>query len=206
MVSNAFLNSNDLTMALRRAWVDASEYYLIGYKPAGAAQAGKYHRIALQLRRPDLDLRYRRGYHAATARELATSDIEQALRSPAAFEQTGLEIDAAFNDRGKLRIVAFIPPTVLRFTASDRAHVAGISVHATLRDDKGVLLAGKPLFGRDVTLRLSASQLESLLKSDNVEIPVEVDPPPPAKYRLTVVARESGGWIGARTTDLTLQR
>ena len=67
-------------------------------------------------------------------------------------------------------------------------------------------MGGKPLFGRDITMRLSEAQLETLLKSDNVEIPVEVDPPAPAKYRLTVAARESGGWIGARAIDLTLQR
>jgi hypothetical protein len=79
-------------------------------------------------------------------------------------------------------------------------------VHATLRDEKGALFGGKPLFGKDVSVRLNSTQLEALLKSDNVEIPVEVDAPTPAKYRLTVAARESGGWIGARTIDLTLQR
>jgi VWFA-related protein len=202
----AFLNTNDLTAGVRRAWTDASEYYLIGYKPATPGKAGTYHRIELRLRQRGLDLRYRRGYHTVTPKDLASSDIEQALRSPTAFEQTGLEIDASFTDRGKLRVVAFVPPSAIRFAKSERGHTAEISVHATLRDEKGALLGGKPLFGRDITMRLSEAQLETLLKSDNVEIPVEVDPPAAAKYRLTVAARESGGWIGARAIDLTLQR
>ena len=202
----SFLNTNDLSAGLRRAWVDAGEYYLIGYRPAVTPKTGTYHKIEVRLRRPELDLRYRRGYYAATPKEIATRDIEQALRTPAAFEQTGLEIDASFTPSGKLRIVAFVPPSAIRFTPSDRGHVADITVHATLRDEKGALFGGKPLFGKDVGLRLNATQLEALLKSDNVEIPVEVDAPTPAKYRLTVAARESGGWIGARTIDLTLQR
>jgi VWFA-related protein len=202
----AFLNTNDLSAGLRRAWADASEYYLIGYRPAVTPRPGTFHRIELRLRRSDLDARYRRGYYAVTPREMATSDIEQALRAPAAFDGTGLEVDASFTARGRLRVVALLPPSAIRFTPSDRGHVAEISVHATLRDEKGSLYGGKALFGRDVSLRLSPEQLKALLASDNVEIPVEVDAPSPAKYRLTVAARESGGWVGARTIDLTLQR
>jgi VWFA-related protein len=202
----SFLNTNDLSAGLRRAWVDAGEYYLIGYRPAVTPKSGTYHKIEVRLRRAELDLRYRRGYYAATPKEIATRDIEQALRTPAAFEQSGLEIDASFTPSGKLRIVAFVPPSAIRFTPSDGGHVADITVHATLRDEKGNLFGGKPLFGKDVGVRLNATQLEALLKSDNVEIPVEVDAPAPAKYRLTVAAREGGGWIGARAIDLTLQR
>lgn len=37
-----------------------------------------------------------------------------------------------------------------------------------------------------------------------VEIPIEVPAPPPGTYRLIVVVRDSGGWIGARTVPLTV--
>ena len=96
---------------------------------------------------------------------------------PGAFEQTGLEIDASFTPSGKLRIVAFVPPAVIRFTQSDRGHVAEFSVHATLRDEKGALAGGKALFGRDVNLRLNPTQLEALLKSDTWKSPSKSMPP-----------------------------
>lgn len=102
------------------------------------------------------------------------------------------------------RVTILLPPHVLRFTERGRVNEAAVTLHAVLRDDTGRLVGGTPLFGRDVGLKLDARQLEALRSSDHVEIPVTVDLPPPGAYRLTVVARDSGGWIGAQTIDVTI--
>ncbi len=198
----SFLNSNDLTQGLRRAWLDANEYYLVGYEPPGARKAGRFHRIEVKVTRPDLDVRYRRGYYAATDQEIATSDVEQAIARPDLFRNNGLEIDV--ETAGAFRVIMFLPPHALRFTEAGRVNEAAVTLHAVLRDDAGRLVGGKPLFGRDIGLKLDARQLEGLLSSDHVEIPVTVDLPLPGAYRLTVVARDSGGWIGAQTLDVTI--
>lgn len=52
-----FLNTNDLTRGMRRAWDDGRRYYLIGYVPPAERKAGKWHRIEVKVRRPDLVLR-----------------------------------------------------------------------------------------------------------------------------------------------------
>jgi len=200
----SFLNSNDLTRGLRRAWLDASEYYLIGYVPSSGRKPGRFHRIDVKVGRADLDVRHRRGYYAMPDKDVATSDVQQALGRPELFERAGLEVEAAVEGR-RLRVTAFLPPWALRFTEAGDVHVANATVHAVLRDDAGRLVNGKPLFGRDVGLKLTARQLEGLLGSDNIEIPVDVDLPPAGTYRLTVVARDSGGWIGAQTIELTIE-
>ena len=201
----SFLNSNDLAQGLRRAWLDASEYYLIGYVPPGGRKPGRFHRIDVKVGRPRLDVRHRRGYYAMTDKDVVTSDVQQALGRPELFEHAGLEVEATVEGR-RLRVTTFLPPWALRFTEAGDVRVADVTVHAVLRDDAGRLVDGRPLFGRDVGLKLNAGQLERLLESDNVEIPVDVDAPGPGTYRLTVVARDSGGWIGAQTIALTVGR
>jgi VWFA-related protein len=193
----AFLNTNDLERGLRRAWADASEYYLIGYVPASGRRKGAFQRIEVKTGRPDLSLFYRRGYYEATDRERTTADVEQAMREPGAFAHAGLEVEAIV-ERGRLRVVAFIPPEVLLFTPSGGQHAGAVSLHASLRDERGRLVGGKSLFGRDVGFKLTDQQLAGLRASDNLEIPVEVAAPPPGSYQLVLVARDSGGWIGAQ--------
>jgi hypothetical protein len=197
------LNSNDLAEGMRRAWLDASEYYLIGYAPASTPRKGKFHRIEVKVARPNVDLRYRAGYYESTEKEVATREVTSALQTPGAFAHTGLEI-AAKMEGAQLRVTAFLPPNVVQFTPKDNTHVAEISVHATLHDGAGKLVGGKPIVGRDIGLRFTQAQIDGMRASDNVEIPIDVDAPKPGTYLLTVAARATGGWIGARTTSVAI--
>jgi VWFA-related protein len=199
----SLLNSNDLAEGMRRAWLDASEYYLIGYVPASTPKKGKFHRIEVKVARPNIDLRYRAGYYEATDKEVATREVESALRAPGAFTHTGLEIVATVEAR-QLRVTAFLPPTAVQFAPKDNMHIGEITLHATLHDSDGKLVGGKPLFGRDIGLRFTQAQIDGMRISDNVEIPVDVDAPKAGTYLLTVVARATGGWIGARTTSVAV--
>jgi hypothetical protein len=199
----SFLSTNDLASGMRRAWLDANEYYLIGYVPSSTPKKGKFHRIEVKVARPDVDLRYRAGYYEATDKEVATRDIESALRTPAAFAHTGLEIEAKVEGK-MLRVTAFLPPTAVQFAPKDNTHLGEITVHGTLHDSGGKLVGGKAIFGKDIGLRFTQAQIDGMRGSDNVEIPVEVEAPKPGTYLLTVVARASGGWIGAKTTALAV--
>jgi hypothetical protein len=56
-----------------------------------------------------------------------------------------------------------------------------------------------------VSINLKSERYTALLESDTVEIPTEAKAPPPGTYQLTVVVRDSSGWIAARTVDLTVK-
>jgi VWFA-related protein len=202
----AFLNTNDLRLGLRRAWGDAAAYYLIGYTPAAGRRKGRYQQIDVKVSRPGLDLRFRRGYHEATDKERQSADIESALRSPSAFEHAGLDVEATVERDRLLRVIAYVPPGAITFSRLETREVAELTVHGTLRDSAGKLVGGKSLFGKDVTLRLTDQQVAALRRSDNAEIPVDVSAPPPGRYQLTVVARDRGGWIGAKTIDVNVPK
>jgi hypothetical protein len=105
-----------------------------------------------------------------------------------------------------LRVIAYVPPGAITFSRLETREVAELTVHGTLRDSAGKLVGGKSLFGKDVTLRLTDQQVAALRRSDNAEIPVDVSAPPPGRYQLTVVARDRGGWIGAKTIDVNVPK
>jgi VWFA-related protein len=65
----AFLNTNDLAGAMRKAIEDGSSYYTISYAPVSAKPDGGYHKIRVSVTGGDYQLEYRRGYFADTADE-----------------------------------------------------------------------------------------------------------------------------------------
>jgi len=67
----AIVNRNDLAAGMKQIIRDASGYYLLGYTSATAPTDGKYHQIEVRVKRPNVEVRYRKGYFAYTAEEAA---------------------------------------------------------------------------------------------------------------------------------------
>jgi VWFA-related protein len=94
----AWINGNDLGQALRNALQDSAAAYTLGFQPNAAGLDGKYHelRVELRVKRPGLELRYRRGYLAT--RDSGASDAETAQRMQSAvwspLEASGLALSA----------------------------------------------------------------------------------------------------------------
>jgi VWFA-related protein len=61
--------SNDYSKGLRAVMADASAYYLIGYSPTRQVWDGKFHEIAVRVRRKGVRVLARKGYWAPTAEE-----------------------------------------------------------------------------------------------------------------------------------------
>lgn len=66
----AVVNSNDIEGGLRRVVEDLSSYYLMSYYSSNTALDGKYRTITVNVKRPGLAVRSRRGYRAATPDEV----------------------------------------------------------------------------------------------------------------------------------------
>jgi VWFA-related protein len=69
----AVLNHNDLDTSLKRIASDLSSYYLIGYRSTNARLDGRFHTIAVRVKRPGVDVRARKGYRSATEEEVAAA-------------------------------------------------------------------------------------------------------------------------------------
>ena len=68
--------SNDLAAGLERMARDSSAYYLIGYQPEKTPD-GKWHRLEVEVARPGVEVRARRGYTALRPEDLARSERKQ---------------------------------------------------------------------------------------------------------------------------------
>ena len=78
----AIVNTNDPSDELTRVIEDASAYYLVGYTPSRVTNNdGKFHKISVHVKRRGVDVTARRGYWAASAKEL-TAAAEAAATPP----------------------------------------------------------------------------------------------------------------------------
>jgi VWFA-related protein len=69
----AILNTNDPSSQLKGVLADASAYYLVGYTPTRTTNDGKFHKITVKVQRRGTRVTARRGYWAASEKELTAA-------------------------------------------------------------------------------------------------------------------------------------
>jgi VWFA-related protein len=62
----AIVDTSKLTEGLAQIVRDSSAYYLLGYTPSASHKDGKFHPITVRVKRPNVDVRARKGYWAPT--------------------------------------------------------------------------------------------------------------------------------------------
>jgi VWFA-related protein len=89
-------NSNDLSRAIRRAIDDSRVTYTIGYYSTDETQDGKFRDIKVKVNRPNVNVRYRKGYFAFkpfdTNTKTRRDEIRAAVWSP--LESTAIAMNA----------------------------------------------------------------------------------------------------------------
>lgn len=58
----AFYNTNDIRRAVRDAVEDGKVTYTLGFYPAEEKYDGKFHKLGVKVKRPGVDVRFRKGY------------------------------------------------------------------------------------------------------------------------------------------------
>src|SRR5688572_8008591 len=69
----AIVNTNNPTEQLTGVMADASAYYLVGYAPTRRTNDGKFHEIKVRVKRRGVRVTARRGYWAASEKELTAA-------------------------------------------------------------------------------------------------------------------------------------
>jgi VWFA-related protein len=91
-------NTNDITGAVRRVVNDLRGYYLIGYRPSestfkeGGGDRSRFHKIAVNVKKPGLSVRSRKGFFGLTEderRSVPRTRSEQLLSAISSPFQTG---------------------------------------------------------------------------------------------------------------------
>jgi VWFA-related protein len=69
----AIVNTNDPSSQLKSVLADASAYYLVGYTPTRTTNDGKFHKITVKVKRRGTRVTARRGYWAASEKEMTAA-------------------------------------------------------------------------------------------------------------------------------------
>ena len=102
----AIRNTNDLGAGLGRVSGESRTFYLLGYEPADQKADGRFHKIDVEVRRPGVRVRARKGYYAEGGkRDAAVKPASPAEPPPAALRA----LDAANPARGiPIRMMAYV--------------------------------------------------------------------------------------------------
>ena len=205
----AAVNRNDVDGAFERVVRDNSTYYLLGYYPTNERRDGRFRRIEVRVKRPGLQVRFRRGYQAPRGRAPETKAAEtpaaaamrDAMGSPLPMAGIGMSVFAApFKGEAPAAAVA----VTLEMRAGEFAYVEkegtftnNLEFAFTAVDSKGKMFPGER---STVNLALKPETM-ARVKAHGFRVVSQIDLPP-GRYQLRVAAAESGGKAGSVLYDL----
>ena len=211
----AVVNANDFSTAFDRIVRDNSSYYAMAYYPP-SEKAGKFHKIEVRVRRPDLRVRARQGYvtpkpvspaagkpnaksSAAATNDLMTPTLREVLGSP--FPVSGLAMKVfATPFKGTAPNASVLVGIELRGRDLRLDPIDKVAVTYALIDTDGKVRANATsslsmAIEPDMKSRIAASSLRLLKRADV----------PPGRYQVRVAAHDQGGGsAGSVVADLNV--
>jgi len=203
----AFFDSNTFGQVFDRVVNDTSAYYVLGYSSTNPARDGRFRRIRVRLKQPDLKLEYRSGYYAP--RDFAHStkdDREEQLQDQLTTDLSATDLSAYVStayfrladNRYFVPLSVVVPGYQLPITKTTDKNKASIDVLGLVRDEQR-----RPVGRIRDTVRLSPDAADDIRKKTvQYETGFEM---PPGKYRVKVVVRENqDGAFGSYETDIVV--
>lgn len=164
----AFVNTNDLTGAIRKAVEDSAVTYTLGFYINSDALDGKFHEIKVEVRRKGLGIRYPKGYFAFPDATQTKNDNERmlmtAVRSPIESSTIPLKATVERVDQPphSLKVLCSIDAHDIRLVQSDGVRKGGVEVYIIEQDETGKVILQS---GKTFTLQFPEKQYDALLKS-----------------------------------------
>jgi VWFA-related protein len=197
-----YLN-NDLNGAIRRAIDDARVTYTIGYYSTDEIPDGKFREIKVNVGRPHLEVRYRKGYFALkpsdnTARS-RNDEVRAAVWSPLESTAVAMNARADFVEQAEpntVNVSSQIDPATVGFRKDGDRWKTELDIVYVQKDDQG-RVRGENI-GDTLSLALSDSSYAKVLKEGLI---VERRfPRRPEAVILRIVVRDvASGSIGSLT-------
>jgi VWFA-related protein len=209
----AAVNRNDFRDSFARVVQENSSYYLLGFYSTDTRRDGRFRRLQVQVKRPGLNVRARRGYVApkgkapasttsTNANKATSSELRQALDSPIAMSGLGLSVFAApmkgTAPNASIAITLEVDGRGLKFDEKDGFYSDNVEVSLIAVDRDAKIKDG----GHDVVqLKLRPQTWQTVTRSGvRISRRLEI---PPGRYQLRVGARDTvGGAVGSVLYDL----
>jgi len=203
----ATINTNLFDEAFERMVSETSRYYLLGFESTSKKSPGRYVRLQVKTKRPDLTVRARTGYleyMKYNARrnyvEPARTPIETALASPLSTPGVGMRVAATpYRKAPREATVALaidVDASTISFTEKNGQHVANLEVRHLATDADHRIY---PVHRFTTTLSLDAKEYDRV-KTRGLRIASQFDLPT-GRYQVRV-AVASGSQNGSVIYDL----
>ncbi len=204
----AAVNRNDFDGAFERVVRDNSTYYLLGYYPQNERRDGRFRRIEVRVKRPGLQVRFRRGYQAPRGRapetkaaEGASAAMRDAMNSPLPMAGIGMSVFAApfkaEKPNAAVTVTTEMQAGEFTFAEKNGTFANNLEFGFTAIDSKGKMFPGER---NTVNLALKPDTL-ARVKERGFRVVSQIDLPP-GRYQLRVAVAESGGKSGSVLYDL----
>jgi VWFA-related protein len=198
-------NHNDLRIGLQQVLADNEAYYLLAYYPANPARDGKFRRVKIQIKdRPDLSVRARKGYLAATEKEREKKDtpeskqekIKQALGSLIPLRNIKVAVlrsevikDSNTGER-VAKLIIQIDPTTYPFKLDGNNRAASFEVTGFAYDLNNKLADG---FSKTLNLKLTPEVYSTVMQQGmNLHGEIKIKKAGLYSIRLVVIDQNSG--------------
>lgn len=202
----AVVGTNDFDRGFGRIVSDNSAYYVLGYAPTNRQHDGGFRKITVRIRRPDVEVRARRGYYAARDNASAAAGpidpVAELLSSPAPIGGLSLRV-AADALRGpapnaRVHFTVDIASDQVPLTETKGAFANEVELVYRAIDSTGRVRASTR---RTAELNLLPGSRQAVSQFGyRFEVTIEV---PPGRYQLRVAAREKAtGRLGSVFYDL----
>ena len=197
----AFLNTNDIQNAIRRAVDDGEVSYSLGFYVDGAKLDSKFHDLKVEVKRKGLDVRFRRGYLAdpiAVPEAQRTAAIQTAAWSPldAAAVRLSVRLSTVNEPKaGLLQVEVTVDPNDLALEEKNGHWSGAIDFMISPRGADGGDLGTASEVMR---LNLSSATMERL-RRDGMTFSKLMEPSPETAKIRVVVADRGSGRIGSVT-------
>ena len=195
----ASVTSNDFSAAFDRIVRDNSKYYMLGYYSANPKLDGRYRKIEVRVKRPDVNVRARKGYVATPLTPspgIGTVDVEvspalrAAIHSPLPIPAVPLRMFAApFRDGAGASVAVGIEIDAERFRFEQHGglYADNLEMAVIALDDEAKFRGGDRL-QVDLTLKPETYRAVS---EHGVRVHFRLKLPP-GRYQLRAAANERG--------------
>jgi VWFA-related protein len=198
-----FYNNNDLATALRRAVDDSRLVYVLGYYPTHKDWNGKFHRIAVQVMHPDVELNYRHGYFAQPDEPADSWYREQvldaALWSPVEAATLGLTVAVRKAAEGRLDLALQLEPHEIALQHKQDKWECRLDIWLVQLDHKEHHLNTD---ARTNNLALDQATYERVMQANGLMVLEHVNPAPEAMLLRILVRDIASGVLGSVTVPL----
>ena len=195
----AVVDTNDIDKGMKRIVDDLTSYYLLGYTSTNGKLDGRYRKISVRVKRPGVDVRARRGYRAATEKEVEEGRMAQVKQIDSAPPTT---MQVALNALGTARPGIPLHTSVSYATLGGSTAITKAHVWALVELDSAVLRQSDWMAGGSVDATLLGAD-GTAVASQSTDLPAgehavaidmgEVDAPDGEVTVRTRITPKNGG-------------